>query len=133
MECHIYLHKTALWFNCLFFLILASAGLSKVFYVHRSVLFPTSTMKHTPSTLFFPCLVVFKFLIKLLSLKRQWQKLWIMCDIYDLALGGLALTCFFFCFLQFPKGDVPEWVCNAMEVAGVDISTCCAPITSWHD
>ncbi|CAL9773441.1 unnamed protein product [Musa acuminata subsp. burmannicoides] len=31
---------------------------------------------------------------------------------------------------QFPKGNVPEWVCNAMEVAGVDISTCCAPITS---
>ncbi|URE16169.1 hypothetical protein MUK42_11588 [Musa troglodytarum] len=31
---------------------------------------------------------------------------------------------------QFPKGNVPQWVCNAMEVAGVDISTCCAPITS---
>ncbi|CAL9195703.1 unnamed protein product, partial [Musa hybrid cultivar] len=31
---------------------------------------------------------------------------------------------------QFPKGNVPEWVCNAMEVAGVDISTCCTPITS---
>ncbi|XP_071924383.1 uncharacterized protein [Coffea arabica] len=30
-------------------------------------------------------------------------------------------------FLQtmFPKGDVPEWVCNAMEVAGIDISSCC--------
>ncbi|XP_030506575.2 uncharacterized protein LOC115721420 isoform X2 [Cannabis sativa] len=29
-------------------------------------------------------------------------------------------------FLQtmFPKGDVPEWVCNAMEVAGIDISSC---------
>ncbi|XP_052201675.1 uncharacterized protein LOC127807678 isoform X2 [Diospyros lotus] len=28
-------------------------------------------------------------------------------------------------FLQkmFPKGDVPEWVCNAMEVAGIDISS----------
>ncbi|XP_072977960.1 uncharacterized protein [Typha angustifolia] len=31
---------------------------------------------------------------------------------------------------QFPKGDVPEWVCNAMEVAGVDISSCCAPFPS---
>ncbi|KDP41422.1 hypothetical protein JCGZ_15829 [Jatropha curcas] len=26
---------------------------------------------------------------------------------------------------RFPKGDVPEWVCNAMEVAGIDISCCC--------
>ncbi|KAG6504762.1 hypothetical protein ZIOFF_037109 [Zingiber officinale] len=34
---------------------------------------------------------------------------------------------------QFPKGDVPEWVCNAMEVAGIDISSCCTPLTSWHD
>ncbi|XP_078163286.1 uncharacterized protein LOC144558336 isoform X4 [Carex rostrata] len=29
---------------------------------------------------------------------------------------------------QFPKGDVPQWVCNAMEVAGIDISPCCGPI-----
>ncbi|KAL6846175.1 hypothetical protein ACP4OV_023623 [Aristida adscensionis] len=28
--------------------------------------------------------------------------------------------------VQFPKGDVPQWVCNAMEVAGIDISECCA-------
>ncbi|XP_042390199.1 queuine tRNA-ribosyltransferase catalytic subunit 1-like isoform X1 [Zingiber officinale] len=34
---------------------------------------------------------------------------------------------------QFPRGDVPEWVCNAMEVAGVDISSCCTPLASWHD
>ncbi|KAH9756449.1 Queuine tRNA-ribosyltransferase catalytic subunit 1 [Citrus sinensis] len=27
---------------------------------------------------------------------------------------------------QFPKGDVPEWVCNAMDVAGIDISSCCS-------
>ncbi|XP_025804633.1 queuine tRNA-ribosyltransferase catalytic subunit 1-like isoform X2 [Panicum hallii] len=27
---------------------------------------------------------------------------------------------------QFPKGDVPQWVRNAMEVAGIDISECCA-------
>ncbi|KAF1871270.1 hypothetical protein Lal_00020062 [Lupinus albus] len=27
---------------------------------------------------------------------------------------------------MFPEGDVPEWVCNAMEVAGIDISSCCA-------
>lgn len=34
-------------------------------------------------------------------------------------------------FLQkmFPEGDVPEWVCNAMEVAGIDISSCCAPFS----
>uniref|UniRef100_A0A0A9DEW3 tRNA-guanine(15) transglycosylase-like domain-containing protein n=1 Tax=Arundo donax TaxID=35708 RepID=A0A0A9DEW3_ARUDO len=25
---------------------------------------------------------------------------------------------------QFPKGDVPKRVCNAMEVAGIDISEC---------
>ncbi|KAJ7965747.1 Queuine tRNA-ribosyltransferase catalytic subunit 1 [Quillaja saponaria] len=33
-------------------------------------------------------------------------------------------------FLQrmFPKGDVPDWVGNAMEVAGIDISSCCAPL-----
>ncbi|RVW17808.1 Queuine tRNA-ribosyltransferase catalytic subunit 1 [Vitis vinifera] len=38
-------------------------------------------------------------------------------------------------FLQkmFPKGDVPEWVCNAMEVAGIDISCCCAPFSSSQD
>ncbi|KAG8369202.1 hypothetical protein BUALT_Bualt15G0126600 [Buddleja alternifolia] len=30
----------------------------------------------------------------------------------------------------FPKGDVPEWVCNAMEVAGIDISSCGAPFPS---
>ncbi|XP_064985982.1 uncharacterized protein LOC135585324 isoform X2 [Musa acuminata AAA Group] len=29
--------------------------------------------------------------------------------------------------VQFPKGDIPEWVCNAMEVAGIDVSTGCAP------
>jgi len=28
--------------------------------------------------------------------------------------------------VQFPKGDVPQWVRNAMEVAGIDISECCA-------
>lgn len=32
--------------------------------------------------------------------------------------------------MQFPKGDVPEWVCNAMDVAGIDISSCCVPL-SW--
>ncbi|KAI3889156.1 hypothetical protein MKW92_044279 [Papaver armeniacum] len=29
--------------------------------------------------------------------------------------------------LRFPKGDVPEWVCDAMEVACIDISSCCFP------
>lgn len=35
-------------------------------------------------------------------------------------------------FLQkmFPEGDVPQWVCNAMEVAGIDISSCCSPFPS---
>ncbi|KAK9005632.1 hypothetical protein V6N11_043057 [Hibiscus sabdariffa] len=28
------------------------------------------------------------------------------------------------CACMFPKGDVPEWVCNAMEVAEIDISSC---------
>nr|XP_024369111.1 queuine tRNA-ribosyltransferase catalytic subunit 1-like isoform X2 [Physcomitrium patens] len=28
---------------------------------------------------------------------------------------------------QFPKGDVPDWVCNAMDVAGIDISMCRIP------
>ncbi|XP_048131077.1 queuine tRNA-ribosyltransferase catalytic subunit 1-like isoform X2 [Rhodamnia argentea] len=38
-------------------------------------------------------------------------------------------------FLQkmFPEGDVPEWVCNAMEVAGIDISSCCSPFSSLPD
>ncbi|KAI4985069.1 hypothetical protein ZWY2020_017699 [Hordeum vulgare] len=34
---------------------------------------------------------------------------------------------------QFPKGDVPEWVHNAMEVAGIDISECCTPTNCQHD
>lgn len=34
---------------------------------------------------------------------------------------------------MFPKGDVPEWVCNAMEVAGIDISSCCAPLSSCQE
>ena len=34
---------------------------------------------------------------------------------------------------QFPKGDVPKWVHNAMEVAGVDISECCTPTNCQHD
>ncbi|RZC87200.1 hypothetical protein C5167_042131 [Papaver somniferum] len=29
--------------------------------------------------------------------------------------------------MRFPKGDIPEWVCDAMEVACIDISTCCFP------
>ncbi|KAJ7545063.1 hypothetical protein O6H91_09G105100 [Diphasiastrum complanatum] len=29
--------------------------------------------------------------------------------------------------MQFPKGNVPLWVCNAMEVAGIDISMCLSP------
>ncbi|KAL4294713.1 hypothetical protein AHAS_Ahas18G0255600 [Arachis hypogaea] len=38
-------------------------------------------------------------------------------------------------FLQtmFPKGDVLEWVCNAIEVAGIDISSCCAPFPSCQE
>ncbi|RWW27249.1 hypothetical protein GW17_00008318 [Ensete ventricosum] len=49
-----------------------------------------------------------------------------VCTRFFTCTGGLPLTYFFFSLslLQFPKGDVPEWVCNAMEVAGVDISTC---------
>lgn len=31
---------------------------------------------------------------------------------------------------MFPKGDVPEWVYNAMEVAGIDISSCSTPFDS---
>ncbi|KAK9067792.1 hypothetical protein SSX86_011903 [Deinandra increscens subsp. villosa] len=31
---------------------------------------------------------------------------------------------------MFPEGDVPEWVCNAMEVAGIDISSCCIQLNS---
>lgn len=31
---------------------------------------------------------------------------------------------------MFPKGDVPEWVYNAMEVAGIDISSCSTPFNS---
>jgi len=29
--------------------------------------------------------------------------------------------------VQFPEGDVPDWVCRAMEVADIDISMCRAP------
>ncbi|KAJ9560474.1 hypothetical protein OSB04_005634 [Centaurea solstitialis] len=31
---------------------------------------------------------------------------------------------------MFPKGDIPEWVYNAMEVAGIDISSCSIPFDS---
>ncbi|XP_074272737.1 uncharacterized protein LOC141596459 isoform X2 [Silene latifolia] len=31
-----------------------------------------------------------------------------------------------FLLIMFPKGDVPEWVRDAMKVAGIDISPCCA-------
>ncbi|RXH73949.1 hypothetical protein DVH24_016771 [Malus domestica] len=31
------------------------------------------------------------------------------------------------------NGDVPEWVCDAMEVAGIDISSCCTPFSSSQD
>ncbi|WJX59903.1 tRNA-guanosine(34) preQ1 transglycosylase [Trifolium repens] len=34
---------------------------------------------------------------------------------------------------MFPKGDVPEWVCNAMEVAGIDISSCCISSSQEYD
>ncbi|XP_010530164.1 PREDICTED: queuine tRNA-ribosyltransferase catalytic subunit 1-like [Tarenaya hassleriana] len=30
---------------------------------------------------------------------------------------------------MFPKGDVPKWVRNAMEVAEIDISSCCAALS----
>lgn len=43
------------------------------------------------------------------------------------------LVLFHLRILQFPKGDVPEWVCNAMEVAGIDISSCCAPLSSCQE
>ncbi|KAG2666184.1 hypothetical protein I3760_15G044400 [Carya illinoinensis] len=38
-----------------------------------------------------------------------------------------------FLLKMFPEGNVPEWVCNAMEVAGIDISSCCAPFSSSQD
>lgn len=38
-----------------------------------------------------------------------------------------------FLLRMFPQGDVPQWVCNAMEVAGIDISSCCAPLSSSVD
>ncbi|KAG8057079.1 hypothetical protein GUJ93_ZPchr0002g25949 [Zizania palustris] len=35
--------------------------------------------------------------------------------------------------MQFPKGDIPKWVRNAMVVAGIDISECCAPAKCPRD
>lgn len=43
-----------------------------------------------------------------------------------LSLGifvSLLLIYVYTLIMQFPKGDVPEWVCNAMDVAGIDISS----------
>ncbi|KVH98551.1 Queuine/other tRNA-ribosyltransferase, partial [Cynara cardunculus var. scolymus] len=34
---------------------------------------------------------------------------------------------------EFPNGDVPEWVYNAMEVAGIDISSCSTPLDSKNN
>ena len=45
----------------------------------------------------------------------------------------MAVRLTYIFIMQFPKGDVPEWVCDAMEVAGIDISSCCAPFPSCQE
>ncbi|KAB1219973.1 Queuine tRNA-ribosyltransferase [Morella rubra] len=57
----------------------------------------------------------------------------LVCDTYS-RLSSLCLKRLVVLqILYFPKGDVPEWVCNAMEVAGIDISSCCAPLSLSQD
>jgi hypothetical protein len=59
-----------------------------------------------------------------------------MCTLLSLSLKTKIISCFLICashhsyYCALEPGnrfqrDVPKWVCNAMEVAGIDISECC--------
>ncbi|CAN0889965.1 Queuine tRNA-ribosyltransferase catalytic subunit 1 [Linum grandiflorum] len=64
---------------------------------------------------------------QLLSYHNLYYMLQLSRDLHSSILHGRFPD--FVCnFLKkmFPKGDVPEWVCNAMEVAGIDIAECCS-------
>jgi hypothetical protein len=53
--------------------------------------------------------------------------------LHSVLLFSLLITINLKSWWQFPKGDVPKWVHNAMEVAGIDISECCTPTNCQHD
>ncbi|KAF7816993.1 queuine tRNA-ribosyltransferase catalytic subunit 1 isoform X2 [Senna tora] len=62
---------------------------------------------------------------------KNYTRAYIHCLVTKDAMGSQLLSYHnLYYIMQFPKGDVPEWVCNAMEVAGIDISSCCAPFSS---
>ncbi|KAH9756454.1 Queuine tRNA-ribosyltransferase catalytic subunit 1 [Citrus sinensis] len=58
---------------------------------------------------------------------KNYTRAYIHCLVTKDAMGSQLLSYHnLYYMLQFPKGDVPEWVCNAMDVAGIDISSCCS-------
>ncbi|KAL6179417.1 hypothetical protein ACLB2K_050932 [Fragaria x ananassa] len=65
---------------------------------------------------------------------KKYTRAYIHCLVTKDAMGSQLLSYHnLYYMLKFPKGDVPEWVCNAMEVAGIDISSCCTPFSSSKD
>ncbi|KAK6130676.1 hypothetical protein DH2020_035578 [Rehmannia glutinosa] len=57
---------------------------------------------------------------------KNYSRAYIHCLVTKDAMGSQLLSYRnLFYMMKFPKGDVPQWVCNAMEVAGIDISLCC--------
>ncbi|RYR56969.1 hypothetical protein Ahy_A05g022710 [Arachis hypogaea] len=65
---------------------------------------------------------------------KNYIRTYIHCLVTKDAMGSQLLSCHnLYYMMRFPKGDVLEWVCNAMEVAGIDISSCCAPFPSCQE
>ncbi|XP_072052184.1 uncharacterized protein [Arachis hypogaea] len=72
---------------------------------------------------------------QLLSCHNLYYMMRLSRNLHTSIVEGRFQSMFVCDFLQtmFPKGDVLEWVCNAMEVAGIDISSCCAPFPSCQE
>ncbi|CAI0446267.1 unnamed protein product [Linum tenue] len=68
---------------------------------------------------------------QLLSYHNLYYMLQLSRDLHNSIIQGrFPEYVLVYSFLQFPKGDVPKWVCNAMEVAGIDIAACLPPSSS---
>ncbi|PWZ15523.1 Queuine tRNA-ribosyltransferase catalytic subunit 1 [Zea mays] len=58
---------------------------------------------------------------------QKYTRAYLHCLVTKDAMGSQLLSYHNLSFMmRFPTGDVPQWVRNAMEVAGIDISECCA-------
>ncbi|TQD86534.1 hypothetical protein C1H46_027927 [Malus baccata] len=65
---------------------------------------------------------------------KNYTRAYIHCLVTKDAMGSQLLSYHnLYYMMKFPKGDIPEWVCDAMEVAGIDISSCCTPFSSSQD